>query len=57
VAGQHGRRRVTIVYGPFAVPLLAVAGAAADVMTVADEVWLQAIRDNRDGLDTDDGPA
>jgi hypothetical protein len=47
---------VLVVFGPFALPLLAVADAAAEVMRVADDVWLQAIRDNRDALDDDREP-
>jgi hypothetical protein len=42
---------VLLVYGPFAVPLLAVGSAAVDVLNLAVEVWDQGLRDDVEGLD------
>jgi hypothetical protein len=45
---------VVLGYGPFTLPLLGVAAAASEVMGLAEVVWGQGIRDNRDGVDEAD---
>src|SRR3954447_26266067 len=47
---------LVIVYPPFAVPVLAACERASRVIALAEDVWLQGLRDGIDGLESDDDP-